>query len=235
MHPELGWHEIAIRLLWTVIGGTLIGLNREEHGRAAGLRTTLLVCLASSFSMLLVNLLLSMKGKTQDSFATADVMRLPLGILSGMGFIGAGAIVRRDNIVLGVTTAATLWFVTVMGLCFGSGQICLGITALGLGFATLTGLKWTEKACKQDRSALLIIVIGEKPVNENEMIKTFESEGYQIKFRMTSYGDSGTLRELHCEVRWRGHLDDPGLPKFLKNFAQRSSLSKLEWQIVAGH
>ncbi len=49
-------------------------------------------------------------------------MRLPLGILSGIGFIGGGAILQRGDLVMGVTTAATLWFVTVMGLCFGAGS-----------------------------------------------------------------------------------------------------------------
>ncbi len=65
-----------------------------------------------------VNLLLTVRGKALDSYIVMDLMRLPLGILSGMGFIGGGAILRRDNMVLGVTTAATLWFVTVMGLAF---------------------------------------------------------------------------------------------------------------------
>lgn len=119
MPTTLGWNEIALRLTLTVIAGGLIGLNRGEHGRPAGLRTTLLVCLAASVAMIQTNLLIRTLGKTPDSFVVMDVMRLPLGILSGMGFIGAGAIVRRDNMVLGVTTAATLWFVTVIGLCFG--------------------------------------------------------------------------------------------------------------------
>lgn len=54
-----------------------------------------------------------------------DLMRLPLGILTGMGFIGGGAILRRDGFVFGVTTAATLWFVTAIGLCFGVGRLRL--------------------------------------------------------------------------------------------------------------
>jgi putative Mg2+ transporter-C (MgtC) family protein len=73
--------------------------------------------------MLQVNLLLPMQGKTSSSFAVMDLMRLPLGILSGMGFIGAGAIVRKDSLVHGLTTAATLWFVTGLGLCFGGGLV----------------------------------------------------------------------------------------------------------------
>jgi len=80
-----------------------------------GLRTTLLVCLAAAISMVSVNLFLATAGKPSDSFVVLDLMRLPLGILTGMGFIGGGAILRRDGLVVGVTTAATLWFVTVMG------------------------------------------------------------------------------------------------------------------------
>jgi putative Mg2+ transporter-C (MgtC) family protein len=101
MPLNIGWGEIALRLALTVAAGILIGINRSEHGHAAGLRTTLLVCLAASLSMLQVNLLLPMAGKTSSSFAVMDLMRLPLGILSGMGFIGAGAIVRKDNLVHG--------------------------------------------------------------------------------------------------------------------------------------
>ena len=82
-------------------------------------------------------------------------MRLPLGILSGMGFIGAGAILHRGNMVTGVTTAATLWFVTVMGLCFGGGQIGLGLIALALGLVVLWGLKWVEQHTETNRRARL--------------------------------------------------------------------------------
>jgi putative Mg2+ transporter-C (MgtC) family protein len=104
----VGWNDLALRLLLTVVASALIGLNRDEHGRPAGLRTTLLVCLAASVAMIQTNLLLPTSGKPSDSFITLDLMRLPLGILSGMGFLGAGVIVRRSDLVLGVTTAATL-------------------------------------------------------------------------------------------------------------------------------
>ncbi|HTV42319.1 MAG TPA: MgtC/SapB family protein [Candidatus Sulfotelmatobacter sp.] len=133
MPLEVSWYDIAIRLLLTVLGGALIGLNREERGQGAGLRTTLLVALAASVSMIQVNLLLNVVGKAHDSFVVMDLMRLPLGILSGMGFIGGGVILRKGSVVRGVTTAATLWFVTVMGLCFGGGQLGMGLGALVLG------------------------------------------------------------------------------------------------------
>src|SRR6185503_7007742 len=108
MPVHIGWHEIVVRLFWTLIGGALIGVDRGEHGRPAGLRTTLLVCLAASISMIQANLLMGTIGKAPDSFIVLDLMRFPLGILSGMGFIGAGAILRKNSTILGVTTAATL-------------------------------------------------------------------------------------------------------------------------------
>lgn len=129
----LTWSEIAIRLLCAFAAGGLIGLNRSEHGHAAGLRTAILVCLTVCIAMLQVNRLLPLAGRPSDSFVMNDPMRLLLGILSGMGFIGAGAIVRRDNFVVGVTTAATMWFLTVIGLCFGGGQIGLGLVGAALG------------------------------------------------------------------------------------------------------
>jgi MgtC family len=102
--------------------GLAIGLNRGEHGHPAGLRTTLLVALAATAVMIQVNLLLPMAGKAPDSFITNDLVRLPLGILSGIGFIGAGAILRRGDAGRGITTAATLWMMTIIGLCFGGGR-----------------------------------------------------------------------------------------------------------------
>ncbi len=145
MSVALEWQEIALRLFLALAAGALIGINRSEHGRPAGLRTVMLVCLAAAVAMIQANLLLGLAGKKSDSFIVMDLMRLPLGILTGMGFIGGGAILRRGDLVTGVTTAATLWLVTAIGLAFGGGQLGRrggGLTTLGI--LVLTGLKWAE-------------------------------------------------------------------------------------------
>lgn len=92
MPVSLTWQAIALRLALTLIAGAAIGINRGEGGHAAGMRTTALVALAASISMLQVNALLLLTGKPSDSFVTMDPMRLPLGILSGMGFTSATAL-----------------------------------------------------------------------------------------------------------------------------------------------
>lgn len=133
-----GWLEICIRLAATLIAGVCLGINRERGGHAAGLRTTVLVGLAACVSMIQANLLISTSHAVNGSM---DVLRFPLGVLTGVGFIGGGAILRRGDIATGVTTAATLWMMTAIGLCFGGGQIAVGVLASAIAFATLSPMK----------------------------------------------------------------------------------------------
>jgi putative Mg2+ transporter-C (MgtC) family protein len=157
VNVSLTWSEIALRLALTVAVGVLIGYNRSEHGKAAGMSTTVLVCLAASVAMIQVNLLLPMSGRPPNSFVMNDLMRLPLGVLTGVGFIGAGAILRRGNLVVGVTTAATLWLLTIIGLCLGGGQIVLGLVATALGLLALWALKALENRLQREHHARLML------------------------------------------------------------------------------
>ncbi|NLP60266.1 MgtC/SapB family protein [Paraburkholderia sacchari] len=149
----LTWPDFAGRIAVAVVAGALIGWNRGESGNAAGLRTTLLVCIAACLAMLQVNVLLLQHGKAPDSFVTLDLMRLPLGILSGMGFIGAGSILHKDGLVQGVTTAATMWYVTVIGLCAGGGQYVLALAGTVLGLIVLQTLQRVERRLPRGRRA----------------------------------------------------------------------------------
>ena len=133
----------------------VIGLNRGARGHAAGFRTTILVGLAASVAMIQANILLPLSGKTPESFSVMDLMRLPLGILTGVGFIGGGTIVKKGDLVVGVTTAATLWLVTVIGLCLGGGQLILGMVATGLAVVTLWVLKWIDVMIPREHRARL--------------------------------------------------------------------------------
>jgi putative Mg2+ transporter-C (MgtC) family protein len=161
LHPTLA--DLALRLILTLAAGGLIGLNRETGGHPAGFRTTLLVALAACVATILANLLLpALLGKGQSSdFVRADVMRLPLGILTGIGFIGGGAILKRGSLVIGITTAATLWMATVIGITLGAGQAALGAVATALTLAVLMGLKPVEARLRRThRGALSITIAG---------------------------------------------------------------------------
>jgi putative Mg2+ transporter-C (MgtC) family protein len=231
MPTHIGWHEIALRLVLTVIAGLLIGYNRTEHGKAAGLRTTMLVCLAASFAMIQVNLLLPTAGRTADSFVMNDLMRLPLGILTGVGFIGAGAILRRDSIVVGVTTAATLWYATVVGLCLGGGQIEIGITAAIVGLLVLWSLTWVESRLRQKSRASLFIELEGTRLNESQIRRMLETAGLGIARTQITLSDAGRRREIMFDViEHRLPSDAAENPSILEAIAAQESVVRLEWK-----
>lgn len=224
-------HDIALRIGLTFLAGLLIGFNRGEHGRPAGLRTTLLVGLAACLAMLQTNALLSTAGKTASSFAQFDVMRLPLGILSGMGFIGGGAILRRDNLVLGVTTAATLWFITVVGLCFGGGQITLGLCGLVLGLLVLWLMHGIELRTRQDRRVTLRLVTDATTAPNEDWIRALlEAEQYKIGSVGVSYMQAEGQREVTYELWWREERRKHPYPSIVDKLAATPGLVKVDWK-----
>ena len=230
MPLHIGWSDVALRLALTVVAGLLIGYNRTEHGKAAGLRTTLLVCLAASLAMIQVNLLLPMAGRASDSFVTNDLMRLPLGILTGVGFIGGGAILRRDNI--GVTTAATLWYVTVIGLCLGGGQIALGAAATALGLAALWGLERFELRLRREHSAPLSLVLEGGPLTDDAIRRRLENAGLRIVGTRIAASKAGTHREISFDLREYRLPDQTAPPPVCEALAKDDGVTRLEWSGV---
>ncbi|HUB25439.1 MAG TPA: MgtC/SapB family protein, partial [Tepidisphaeraceae bacterium] len=212
MPVVLTWQDIAVRLGLATVAGALVGFNRGEHGRPAGLRTTLLVCLAACIAMIQANIILSTTGRRTDSFVMMDTMRLPLGILSGMGFLGAGAILRKGNMVLGVTTAATLWFVTVMGLCFGGGQLALGLIALVLALMILWGLKLVEMRLHQELRATLTVRADASGPSQEQMRQTVLAASYRILTWSVAFSDMGRRWTVRCYLEWRGDTSKTELP-----------------------
>jgi putative Mg2+ transporter-C (MgtC) family protein len=180
MPVSLRWSDVALRLLVTVLAGILLGYDRSEHGKSAGMRTTLLVCMAASIAMIQVNMLLPTAGRTSDSFVMNDLMRFPLGILTGVGFIGGGAILRRDSLVIGLTTAATLWLATVIGLCIGGGQIVLGVISTGLGLLALWLLKWVEGELRGEARARLTVKYASDGPEETKLIQELQRANLKV-------------------------------------------------------
>jgi putative Mg2+ transporter-C (MgtC) family protein len=233
VNTTLGWSEIGLRLSLTVIAGGLLGLERRERGRSAGFRTTILVCLAASASMIQANLLLGMTGKTANSFIVLDLMRLPLGILSGMGFIGGGAILRRGTMITGVTTAATLWFATVMGLCLGGGQLGLGLSLLALGLITLEPMRWLEGWLPQDHRARLTVVTNFEGPNQDQIRNALVAGGAKgvniISIGVESLPVS-RKRRIQIVMQWRARPDEFPAPQLIEELENRPGVLRVDWQ-----
>jgi len=121
-----------LRLATAAFLGGVLGLERSRQGKAAGLRTHVLVCFASAFFVLIPQLI------EPRSFELLS--RVMQGVLTGMGFIGAGAILKlsQEQQIKGLTTAASLWITTAIGMAAGTGHLSMAIFATLLTFLVLT-------------------------------------------------------------------------------------------------
>lgn len=233
LHPT--WNDIALRLVLTMLAGAIIGFNRGARGHAAGLRTTILVGLAASVAMIQANILLSVGGKAPDSFGVMDLMRLPLGILTGVGFIGGGAILKRGDLVTGVTTAATLWMMTAIGLCLGGGQLGLGIAATVLGVITLWALSWLDRRIPREQRAMLVIECEQSSATGSDLADLVAPLGYRAQFHRQSRSTVPGRAELWYEVLWR-RPEIVGPPvDLLKAVDQRYAVISFELTSEARH
>lgn len=151
--------EIIFRLLLASLLGGVIGLEREVHGREAGIRTYLLVSLGSALIMIISEYLsIKYQVKFPGESLRADPGRIAAQAITGIGFLGAGVIIRYRDSIRGLTTAACMWVVCAMGLSIGSGYYLFGSVVAGITVLSLLGLKGVGKRMSKDWYKELIIL-----------------------------------------------------------------------------
>ena len=144
---------IILRLFVAAILGSLIGLEREYHGQPAGLRTHIILCLGASFVMCL---------SINSSYygTNGDVERLAAQVVSGVGFLGAGAIFKYGGGVRGLTTAASIWTTAAIGMSCGSGLFISALAGTLILLFTLIVLNRVEKRFIRERTNRTIVIKG---------------------------------------------------------------------------
>jgi putative Mg2+ transporter-C (MgtC) family protein len=143
--------EIIFRLFLASFLGGLVGLEREVHGREAGIRTYLLVSLGSTLIMIVSEYLaFEYQGKFASDLFRVDPGRIAAQAITGIGFLGAGVIIRYKNSIRGLTTAASMWVVCAVGLAIGAGYYLFGSAVSGIAILSLVGLKGIEKKLSKD-------------------------------------------------------------------------------------
>jgi len=143
MVNEFNWlidSSVLLRLILAVLLGGVIGMEREMHGRPAGFRTHIVVCLGAT--MLIVGS--EFYQNHFDSGTVFDPNRMAAGIITGIGFLGAGAIMREENMVRGLTTAGCIWFVAGLGVVIGKGLFSLALWGTLLVFIMLVFFRYVE-------------------------------------------------------------------------------------------
>ena len=132
-------HDVLAMLLSTVLG-TVVGWERQMGRKPAGLRTHTLVCLGSTLFVLLAPHAMRSFGMTQF-----DPTRIVHGVVTGVGFLGAGSIMRQEGYVHGLTTAASVWMVAAIGVAVGVNAYTLAVAGTILALIVLEWFRWVER------------------------------------------------------------------------------------------
>lgn len=142
IHINPGWGEILLRLVCAMIVGLVIGTEREYTHRPAGMRTHILVALGACVTAVTGELLFHHYTPMGGS---ADPARLSAQVITGVGFLGAGTIMKEGLSVKGLTTAASVWAVACLGIASGFGYYSVAILGMVLILVTLTIFEWVQK------------------------------------------------------------------------------------------
>lgn len=148
--------ELIVRIVVGTALGAVIGYERDIHGRPAGLRTHALVALASATFMVVSTHLAYYQGYHEGDFTEVDGSRIAASVVSGIGFLAGGAILRTGISIQGLTTAAGLWLVAAIGLCAGGGMYAESIAATVIGVIALTILRRFEDKDDRIRRRLML-------------------------------------------------------------------------------
>lgn len=131
--------EVTLKLVLAVALGGLIGMERETSQKPAGFRTNILICVGAAMMMILAQLLFGGEEKNSNEMA-----RVAAAVITGVGFLGAGTIIQARGMVIGLTSAATIWAVAGLGLVIGSGFYLIAIIFSGIIILTLVFFRYLE-------------------------------------------------------------------------------------------
>lgn len=195
---------IILNLLLSVIAGGTIGLERAYHGRPAGFRTHTLVCAASTLLMLLVVFHRKLIPGTSMGSIQIDPTRMAQGIMTGIGFLGAGVIMKEGLTIRGLTTAASIWMTAAIGIVIGLGFYFAALAAMLVALVTLSLFRWIEKVVPSFHYAgLSVSYVNTNPMPEEKLGQILEA--HNVNGVNTSYqlDDGGKMFRYQMTIRTR--------------------------------
>lgn len=201
-----------IKTFLASVFGAAIGLQRELKDRPAGLRTHTLVALASCIFTV----------ASLEAFEGGDPSRIASNVAVGIGFIGAGTIIKQGNIIIGLTTAASLWTVAAIGVLVGAGFYLMAAVAVLMALIILILLKEVEE--RVGRKKQLDFEIRMQSDRTEELQEAFEKAGFAFEYLEASKED-GYLSVKGC-FRFRSESEKKKLTQTLKSFGE---ITYLKW------
>jgi putative Mg2+ transporter-C (MgtC) family protein len=224
--PSLGWPEVLGRVALAAALGAVLGLERELREREAGLRTHLLVSVGSALFTIVSAYGFRGFLTSGESVIRADPTRIAAQIVTGIGFLGAGAIIRQGLAIRGLTTAATLWVVAAIGLAAGAGYYSAAVITTAVALVALWPLRMLAfRAVRRYRgeSGLLLVQLpsGHSPAG---VIDAIEASGAQIE--SLEIGHEGDRRNVELTLE----LPRQGLSRELvTNLADVDGVLEVRW------
>lgn len=223
----MNYETIFIKLLMSALLGSLIGLEREYHGRPAGLRTHMLVCVGAT--MITISGIMVSEQFSSGTNTGGEISRIIAGVVTGIGFLGAGAIVRTSDFVRGLTTAACIWFVAALGVVIGLGEYVLAGIGTGVALLILILLRVLENGLT-DLQYRDVLIVGEN--REPEVLVENCSDIFgrhnvgisDIDMEIDVEDDTISLL-FHLKVR---HLEDK--LELLNTLSEVKGVTSVQWQ-----
>ena len=193
---------IAVHLLGALIAGGIIGLERSYHGREAGFRTHTLVCLSSSLLMLVTLYQSKWLPQLPADMMRGDPTRMAQGIMTGIGFLGAGVIYKEDFSVRGLTTAASIWITAAIGILIGIGFYFPAVLATVLALGTLSYFRRIEARIPTQRYAHHYICFDRnQTMPEAELRALLARHGFSVASIGYHVKNEGRLFEYRMLIR----------------------------------
>ena len=214
--------DMLIRLCLGFLAGGIIGFERSSRRQVAGLRTHILIAVGSTLLMLL-SIYLPQHFSPER---TSDPGRIAAQVVSGIGFLGAGAIIRLGNSIRGLTTAASLWFVAALGLIIGSGLFFIAGAAVVIGLFTLIVLNHVERRIfPSERFKMLEITYNDNTFDSKEALDIIKKDGITIESMDVNHSQKNNGCRLRLLVQIPGRVDIASTAQSIKS---TGNVSKVE-------
>ena len=219
--------EWLLRLLIAAVLGGVIGLERESHGREAGFRTLILVCSGTCLVMITsLRIPELFAGFSAESILRLDPARIAYGTITGIGFLGAGAIVRDKKRTRGITTAACLWVVAAIGLAIGCGFYWLGVASAVISILVLYFLRLVEKLIPKDTyNSIIITREGEKELGP--LLQILEEFQMKVLSQAIKIHTPPPMTEVEFNVR---HKNPVAGEHAVRRFMSIPGVKIVEWK-----
>lgn len=220
-------HEFFIRLMLSLLLGTLIGIERQINGHSIGIRTNILVCLGTTMFILY-----------PFTIGSTDTLRIAAQIITGVGFLGTGIIFKDGANVRGVNTAATIWCTAAIGILSGSGHHIYAIVATivlivsNIIFRPIAR-KLTNVYIFGDSYNYYRIFLTCKEAEEYNFRSLLLKEMKEQNFQMIDLRSNNTHQdniEISSVIRYRGKRNDERIENFIKNIGFNNEITSIGWK-----